>query len=150
MGKGTSGKNSRILVADQASAFGSISNAKSQGTNVGGANSCTFTAANETLDITDFQDEAMDNIHGLQNPECSIDFNDDGGDAGQSILYDSLTGSLTDNLWIAFLPDENGSRGFEAKMLVESVDPSSDVDGVAGETSASIVPTGGSGYTIIS
>lgn len=149
MGAGNAGKDARILVKDDSSSYGSISSATSNGTDVQGAQSVTFNAANETLDVTDFQDEGMDNIKGLQNPEVTIDGNFDGSNSsGQAILLDDLEQALSNDLHVAFLPDENGSVGFEAQMLVESAEHTGEVDGKA-EISYSLVPEGGSGFSVI-
>lgn len=134
---------------DDSSDFGSVSNAISGGTDVQGAQSVTFNAQHETLDITDFSDTGMDMIKGLENPDVTIDSNfDSSNSGGQAIIIDDLEGSLTDNLHVAFLPDENGSLGFEARMTVESAEHTGEVDGKA-EVSYSLVPQGGDGFQII-
>lgn len=134
---------------DDSSSFGSVSNAISGGTDVQGAQSVTFNAQHETLDITDFSDTGMDMIKGLENPDVTIDSNfDSSNSGGQAIIIDDLEGSLTDNLHVAFLPDENGSLGFEARMTVESAEHTGEVDGKA-EVSYSLVPQGGNGFSII-
>lgn len=148
MGTASAGLDSAITVKDSASKFSSLSDAKSSGTgnNVGGANSVTFSMNNEILDATDFQDDAFARIKGLKDVEVTIDGNYDDSDTGQGVIEDDFLGNISDDLQVAFIPDEeNGSVAWEATCIVQDFEITSSPDGKA-EVSFTLVTSDGNGF----
>jgi len=134
-------------VKDAASKFSSLSDALTTGTGfeIGGAQSVTFSMTNETLDATDFSDDAFSRIKGLQDVEVTINGNYDDSDAGQSDLESDFLGMNSDDLQVAFIPDENGSVAWEATCIVSNFEISSSPDGKA-EFSFTLVTSDGNGF----
>lgn len=95
------------------------------GTSVGGANSVSGPFSRAMLDITDFDDTAVNRIAGLNDSSLTISGHEDYADAGQDILRAAVLSGAT--IYAQMLPD--GTNGFKFTCKVESYEPSNAPDG---------------------
>ena len=93
---------------------------------VDGANSWSMALSRAMLEITDFDDTAVNRIPGLFDTPCQISGHNAEDDTnGQNALRTAfLTGA---DVYVRMLPD--GVTGFKVTTLVESFNPSSDPTG---------------------
>lgn len=95
---------------------------------VSGANTVSQNLSRAMLEVTDFDDTAINRIAGLFDTPCSIGGHRDPDDSnGQEALITAWLAGTT--VYVRCLPD--GTNGFKVACLVENVDFSSSPDGTA-------------------
>lgn len=94
---------------------------------IGGANSVSPNLSRAMLEVTDFDDTAVNRIAGLKDSSISVSGHYDGADAGQSTILTEFESG--DDVYIRYRPD--GTTGFVIQGKVESFNLSTDVSGTA-------------------
>lgn len=93
---------------------------------INGANSVSQNLSRAMLEVTDFDDTAINRIAGLFDTPCSFSGHRDVDDTnGQEALRAALFSGAT--IYVRCLPD--GTNGFKVATIVESFEVSSTPDG---------------------
>lgn len=89
---------------------------------IGEANSVSANMARAMLEITDFDDTAVNRLAGLKDSSSSIGGHYKGSDAGQAILRNAAASG--DDVYIRYRPD--GTLGFVLQGKIENFNVSAD------------------------
>jgi len=89
---------------------------------IGGANSVSANMARAMLEITDFDDTAVNRIAGLKDSSASVSGHYIGDDAGQVILRNAAASG--DDIYLRWRPD--GTIGFVLQGKVENFNGAAD------------------------
>lgn len=92
---------------------------------IGGANDVSFDDNAADLDVTEFSDEQIQRIAGLQDAEFSVSAHFKGSDTAQGTIRTQKAAGNT--IFVQYLPD--GTSGWKAECICTSISTGQSVDG---------------------